>query len=85
VRNRMILDLPPEVQKAVKLRAVKNGCTTGEVIADAVKRVFPADVTEAEEVLKERERKPFPLDVTSPGPDQRPGCKPSATARAAGG
>lgn len=53
-RPRMILDLPPEVQMAIKLRAVKDDCTTGTVVAAAIAQVFPADLAEARNVLATR-------------------------------
>ena len=47
----MILDLPKDVQMAIRLRAVKDGCTTGEVVERAVRQTYLNDVREAEEVL----------------------------------
>jgi hypothetical protein len=48
---RMIFDLPLEIQMAIKIRAVKSGCTTGDVVADAVTEWFAEDVAEAKRVL----------------------------------
>jgi len=45
--GRMILDLPPEVQMAIRLRAAKNRITTGQVVTDAVRAAFPGDVADA--------------------------------------
>ena len=52
-RSRMILDLPPDVQMAIRLRAVKDGCTTGEVVERAVRQTYPVDVREAEGVCND--------------------------------
>jgi hypothetical protein len=49
----MILDLPVEIQMAIKLRAVKDGVTTGGVVDRAIREVFPADVMEAEAAWKQ--------------------------------
>ncbi len=46
-RNRMIVDLPSEVQLAIRLRAVKSSTTTGAVVCEAVHRAFARDVEEA--------------------------------------
>lgn len=54
VRSRMIVDVTPEVHMAIKLRAVKDGITTGEVVCRAIEQVFPDDIEEAKEVLKEK-------------------------------
>jgi uncharacterized Fe-S cluster-containing radical SAM superfamily enzyme len=51
-RSRMIFDLPFDIQMAIKLRAVKDNCTTGEVVAKAVEKVIPIELEEAKEVLK---------------------------------
>ena len=53
-RKRMIFDVLPEVQIAIKLRAIKNRCTTGEIISKAVELAFPDDIKEAREALKTR-------------------------------
>lgn len=45
----MILGVTPEVQMAIKLRAVKSGCTTGQVVEEAIRSSYPNDVKEAEE------------------------------------
>lgn len=55
-RKRMIVDLPPEVCMAIKLRAVKSRKTTGQVVAEAIKEAFPDEVSEARESLAERDR-----------------------------
>jgi hypothetical protein len=52
-RNRMIVDLPSEVQMAIKLRAVKANTTTGAVVSEAVQNYFAKDVQEAKAVLAE--------------------------------
>lgn len=53
-RNRMILDLPDDVQMAIRLRAVKDRKTTGEVVEEAMRRAFPDDVEVATSVIGER-------------------------------
>lgn len=53
----MIVELPPEVQMAIRLRAVKAGMTTGEVVAEAVRLTFPADVEEAKTEETARRKK----------------------------
>ncbi len=50
-RNRMIVDLPSEVQMAIKLRAVKSSTTTGAVVCQAVMQAFAKDVEEARAAL----------------------------------
>lgn len=52
-RNRMIVDLPSEVQMAIKLRAVKSNTTTGAVVAEAVQHTFTKDLEEARASLAE--------------------------------
>lgn len=52
-RIRMIVDLPIDVQMAIKLRAVKSNSTTGEVVCEAIQRTFSKDVEEARIVLAE--------------------------------
>ncbi len=51
-RARMILELPDDIQMAVRLRAVKNQTTNGEVIERAIEEVFPKDLAEARKVIK---------------------------------
>jgi hypothetical protein len=53
-RNRMIFALPPEVQLAIRIRATKDGVTTGEVVRRAVLLTWKADVIEARAILLER-------------------------------
>lgn len=55
-RGRMILDLPPLFQMAIRLRAVKNGMTTGEVVAIAVQKTFEEDIVEAKQALAEQNK-----------------------------
>ncbi len=52
-RTRMIVDLPKYVHIAIKLAAIKNDCTTGEVVEQAVRLCFLSDVAEAERIIKE--------------------------------
>ena len=53
-RSRMIVDLPRDVQMSIRLRAVKNGWTTGEVVACAIKQAFPDDIIEARKHCRDR-------------------------------
>lgn len=46
-RTRMIVDLPLDIQMAIRLRAVKNGVKTGDIVAEAIRTAFPEDVREA--------------------------------------
>lgn len=55
-RNRMIVDLPSEVQMAIRLRAVKNNATTGDVVAEAVQNTFASDMAEAKAVLADKQQ-----------------------------
>ena len=52
-RNRMIVDLPSDVQMAIKLRAVKSNMTTGAVVCEAVQKAFGKDILEARSALAE--------------------------------
>lgn len=47
----MIFELPPAVQLAIKLRAIKDGKTTGQVVEAAIRIVHPDDWKEAEECV----------------------------------
>jgi hypothetical protein len=58
-RNRMILELPSEVQMAIKLRAVKCSTTTGAVVSEAVQTAFGKYVEEARAALAEQQHKPI--------------------------
>jgi hypothetical protein len=55
-RNRMILELPSEVQMAIRLRAVKSNATTGEVVCEAIQHRFGRDVEEARAALAEKDQ-----------------------------
>ena len=57
-RNRMILEIPSEVQMAIRLRAVKSNMTTGDVVREAVQHRFGKDIEEARAALAEKEQKP---------------------------
>jgi hypothetical protein len=59
-RNRMIVDLPSEVQLAIRLRAVKSGTTTGNVVCEAVQSTFANDVEEARAALAEQQQSQKP-------------------------
>lgn len=52
-RIRMILELTVDVQMAIKLRAVKTGKTTGEVVTEAVQSMYSQDVKDAKCALAE--------------------------------
>jgi hypothetical protein len=54
-RNRMIVDLPSEVQMAIRLRAVKSNTTTGAVVCEAMQRTFGNDLEEARAALAEQQ------------------------------
>ena len=41
---------------AIKLRAVKNRWTTGRVVEEAVREVFPNEVAEAKQVIEAKEK-----------------------------
>jgi len=53
-RNRMIVDVPSDVQMAIRLRAVKSQTTTGAVVCEAVQQVFGKELQEAKTVLAEK-------------------------------
>jgi len=53
-RTRMIFDVPREVQMAIRLRAVKAGMTTGDVVAAAIAQAFPDEVREAKETVSHK-------------------------------
>lgn len=57
-RTRMIVDVPRDVQMAIKLRAVKNDWTTGDVVVAAIYHTYPVDVREAREELGMEQVKP---------------------------
>jgi hypothetical protein len=52
--KRMILDLPLDVQMAIRLRAVKSRKTTGQVVSEAIQAVFAHDIEEAKSVIERR-------------------------------
>jgi hypothetical protein len=53
-RSRMIVDLPSDVQMAIRLRAVKSNSTIGEVVCEAVTQSLGKDIEEARAVLAEK-------------------------------
>ena len=53
-RNRMIVDLPPDVQLAIRIKAVKSNTTTGDVVCEAVQQTFSKYIEEAREALAEQ-------------------------------
>ena len=52
-KTRMIVDIPSEVQLAIKIGAVKTNSTTGEFVAKAVEGSFGRYVEEAKVTLAE--------------------------------
>ena len=54
---RMIVEIPKEVQIAIKLVAVKRRITTGRVVTDAITFAFAEDLAEAQKVIAEKKRK----------------------------
>lgn len=54
IRNRMIVDVPVEVQMAIKLRAIKSQITMGEVVEQAIKHTYPDDLKEAKRIQNKR-------------------------------
>lgn len=54
MRTRMIFEVSKEVQMAIKLQAIKTGRTTGQVVSEAIAVVFPGELKEAREVIKEQ-------------------------------
>jgi hypothetical protein len=59
-RARMIFDLPSDVQMAIRLRAVKNAMTTGDVVSEAIQQAFGDDLTEARTVLADQRQEAKP-------------------------
>lgn len=51
-RNRMIFDVPPATQMAIRLQAVKSSRTTGQVVEEAIRKVFPEEIKQAEEAKR---------------------------------
>lgn len=52
-RTRMILEISPHIQMAIRLRAIKDDCTTGDVVTKAMEHYFKPDVDEALKYVKE--------------------------------
>jgi hypothetical protein len=50
----MIVDLPSFMQMAIRLTAVKNFITTGEVVKRAIENAFPKELAEARKIIAER-------------------------------
>lgn len=51
--ERMVVALPLEIQLAIKLRARKNHCRTGDVVKAAIRATFPNDIIEALDEMEE--------------------------------
>lgn len=50
----MIFDLPAEIQLAIRLRALKDRVTTGQVIERVIIECFPREIDEARKIEQER-------------------------------
>lgn len=57
-RPRMIADIPTHVQMAIRLRAVKESVSTGDIIAKAVEHLYAQEIAEATAVLSEKSAHP---------------------------
>lgn len=57
-RTRMILDLPMDVQMAIRLRAVKDSITTGDVVRQAIVAKYAKDYEEAQSELAQKQALP---------------------------
>jgi hypothetical protein len=53
---RMMMELPREIQMAIKIRAAKDETTTGAVVVEAMRQVFAQEVEEAKAALAERKK-----------------------------
>lgn len=51
-RRRVIYDLPRDIQMAIRLRAVKDGVTNGQVIARAIELAFWNELGQAKKECK---------------------------------
>ena len=56
-RDRMMIDLAPEVQMAIKIRAAKSNMTTGAVVTEAIEKVFGRYIEEAKAAIAEHDGK----------------------------
>jgi len=50
----MIIDLPDYLQMAVRLRAVKTGLTTGNIIGMAIENTYRNEIAEAQRYIAVR-------------------------------
>jgi len=57
-RSRMIFELPSDVQMAIRLRAVKEGVTTGDIVCQAITTAYKHDLDEAKTVLAQTRSAP---------------------------
>lgn len=55
--NRMMVDIPEDVQLAVRLRSLKEGIAIGKVVEDALREVYDDDIEEAKVVISNRKKK----------------------------
>lgn len=53
-RSRMVFDLPPETQMAIRLNAMKSGSTNAEVITKAVASALEDDLKLAKSLMEGR-------------------------------
>ena len=57
-RNRMIFDLPPDMQLAIRLCALKSNMTTAQVVCKAMESAFASGIAEAKTILAEQNQEP---------------------------
>ena len=55
--ERMIVNIPPEIQMAIRLRAIKNDWSTGQVVEAAIMEAYSDDVEEALDTIKQTKAK----------------------------
>jgi hypothetical protein len=47
----MIVEVTPEIQMAIRIAAVKQQKTTGQIVEHAMRFSFPADIRDAEKAI----------------------------------
>ena len=55
-RGRMMFDVTPETQMAIKLHAVRHFVSTSEVLAQMVEATLQKDLIDARKALREQEK-----------------------------
>jgi hypothetical protein len=50
----MLLEIPPEIQMAIRLHGIKADKTTGEVVSEAIERTYPEEMKEAKKALESK-------------------------------